>query len=47
MSDATDPNNPQANLTGLLMHEDTVRAEYDPYSLNVHFTNRYTPNGSQ
>lgn len=45
MSNATDPNNPQSNPTSLLMHEDSVRAEYDPYSLNVHFTNRYTPDG--
>ncbi len=45
ISNSKDPTDPQSQPTSVLMHENILRGEYNPYSLGVQFTNRLTPDG--
>jgi hypothetical protein len=46
-SQSGDTNNPDAPSLELYRHEALIRGEYAPFSANISFTSRYTPDGKQ
>lgn len=46
-SNSKDPNDPEAVVNNLFMHEDTVRGEYGIVGADINFTNRYAVSGEQ